>query len=169
LKKLIPGQLPYAVFVAIMSPLEANPAGDWCTLAEFTYASEPGHERRVSEQVAAAVAPLQLSTHLLKRLKTVVAETAMNAMEHGNQYRPELPVTVRVLVSQTALAVQISDYGGGPPIPAALTPDLEAKLAGQETPRGWGLYLIEQMVDEMHLSSDENRQTVELILYLEKE
>ena len=31
-----------------------------------------------------------------------------------------------------------------------------------QTPRGWGLFLIRSMVDEMHVSSDEGHHTVEL-------
>ena len=42
---------------------------------------------------------------------------------------------------------------------------LEAKLAGTQTPRGWGLFLIEKMVDEMHVTMDEHTHTIELIMY----
>jgi len=91
----------------------------------------------------------------------------MNAMEHGNKYRPELPVLIRVRTSKTMLSVCITDQGGDQPIPDPETPDLEAKLAGRQSPRGWGLFLIQKMVDEMHVSSDEAHHTVELILYLE--
>jgi anti-sigma regulatory factor (Ser/Thr protein kinase) len=96
-----------------------------------------------------------------------VAEATMNAIEHGNKKRPELPVFIQVLASPRALAVRISDHGGGGPIPHAEPPDLYAKLAGQQSPRGWGLFLIEKMVDEVHVSSDEAHHTLELILYLE--
>ena len=87
----------------------------------------------------------------LERLKTAVAEATMNAMEHGNEYREELPVSVRVLASDTAWSVHITDHGGGADIPEAETPDLEAKLAGEQTPRGWGLFLIKNMVDDLRV------------------
>jgi anti-sigma regulatory factor (Ser/Thr protein kinase) len=48
-------------------------------------------------------------------------------------------------------------------------PNLEAKLAGLQSPRGWGLFLIEKMVDEMHVTSDEDHHTIELILHLKGE
>jgi serine phosphatase RsbU (regulator of sigma subunit)/anti-sigma regulatory factor (Ser/Thr protein kinase) len=136
------------------------------TLTEFEVASAEGNERGAMERVAAAVAELGLPASRLERLKTAVAEATMNAMEHGNGYRPELAVTVRVLASEEALRVRITDHGGDQPIPAADTPDLEAKLAGEQKPRGWGLFLIEQMVDEMRVSSDESHHTVELGLNL---
>jgi anti-sigma regulatory factor (Ser/Thr protein kinase) len=91
----------------------------------------------------------------------------MNAMEHGNRYEAELPVAVRVLVVDGALRIQITDRGGDRAIPAAETPDLEAKLAGLQKPRGWGLFLIKNMVDEMEVTSDETHHTVELVFHLE--
>ncbi len=134
-------------------------------LVEFTVPSEPGNERLVIAQVAEAVQEIDLGDRL-ERLKTAVAEAAMNAIEHGNQNRPELDVAVSVVASDTELRVRITDQGGDRPIPEAETPDLEAKLEGLQKPRGWGLFLIKNMVDELNVSSDETRHTVELILHL---
>jgi serine phosphatase RsbU (regulator of sigma subunit)/anti-sigma regulatory factor (Ser/Thr protein kinase) len=146
----------------------ATMAGDWQTLAEFRFPSEPGNERRVAEQTLATVASLapQVSTQILDRFKTAIGEAAMNAMEHGNQFRPELPVVIEILIKETALAVRITDQGGNQPIPEPETPDLAAKLAGLQSPRGWGLFLIKNMVDEMHVTGDEHHHTIELVLYL---
>jgi anti-sigma regulatory factor (Ser/Thr protein kinase) len=103
----------------------------------------------------------------LEKLKTAVAEATMNAMEHGNKYQPDVPVTIQVLVSQAALMVRIRDQGNGKPIAEPHTPDLEAKLAELQSPRGWGLFLIKNLVDDVHVISDEHHHTLELILYLE--
>ena len=91
----------------------------------------------------------------------------MNAMEHGNRYQPDLPVSIRIQVSERTVTVQITDHGGGQPIPEPETPDLEAKLAGLQAKRGWGLFLIQNLVDEVHTTSDETHHTIELVLYLE--
>lgn len=139
----------------------------WHLLGEFSIASEPGNERLASERVGAVVKELNLPPRRQDRLKTAVAEATMNAMEHGNHYQAELPVLIRVLISpegERVLRVQITDHGGNQPIPDPEAPDLEAKLAGRQTPRGWGLFLIENMVDEMRVTSDEQHHTVELIL-----
>ena len=45
--------------------------------------------------------------------------------------------------------------------------DLEAKLAGEQTPRGWGLFLIRNMVDELHVGGPEDRHAIELVVRLE--
>ena len=137
------------------------------TLAELSVPSEPGNERRAMEEVAGAVEGLGLPDRTLERLKTAVAEATMNAMEHGNHYRPEAPVVIEVSASEADLSVKLTDEGSGPPAFASETPDLEAKLEGMQTPRGWGLFLIKSMVDEMSVTGDEHHHTVELVMHLD--
>jgi serine phosphatase RsbU (regulator of sigma subunit)/anti-sigma regulatory factor (Ser/Thr protein kinase) len=137
-------------------------------LAAFQVASEPGNERLAIDQVAEAVAGLELAGPRLERLKTAVGEATMNAIEHGNHNRPELPVDIRVVVDDTDLKVRITDQGGERPIPEVETPDLEAKLAGLQTPRGWGLFLIQEMVDDLRTAVDEHHHTIELVMHLKE-
>lgn len=150
---------------------DSNLEDDRAMLAELTFASEPGNERLAADQIAQAVteASLNLSTRRIERLKTAVAEATMNAMEHGNHYQPDVPVVVQLLtsVAEATLTVRIIDEGGGQQILTPDTPDLDAKLAGLQTPRGWGLFLIQNMVDEMKLSSNDTHHFIELILHLE--
>ena len=104
----------------------------------------------------------------IERLKTAVGEATMNAIEHGNKNDPALPVTVSVALDPSALRIRISDRGSGRPEGAGVaTPDIEAKLAGEQSPRGWGLFLIESMVDEASESTVDGLHTVELVMYLE--
>jgi anti-sigma regulatory factor (Ser/Thr protein kinase) len=74
---------------------------------------------------------------------------------------------VRVLSGNGAVRVQITDSGDAPPEREREIPDLEAKLEGLQRPRGWGLFLIENMVDEMRETSADGRHTLELALRLE--
>ena len=152
-----------------------HPAGkpslddSWHTVAEFALPSEPGNERRAMEMVAGAVKGLGVPSSRFENLKTAVAEASMNAMEHGNQYNADLEVAIRVSSTPGC-------YPSRSPIPAAgrrLTqvpeaPDLDAKLTGSQTHRGWGLHLIKNMVDEIRFSADGAHHTIELIMYLEE-
>ena len=148
------------------TPVESPEDPGWRTLLEFDLPSEPGNERQAMERVAEAVRDLGLSSVRLERLKTAVAEATMNAMEHGNEYNPDLPVSVQVAASIAAVSVRITDHGGGEDIPEPEVPDLDAKLAGLQSPRGWGLFLIKEMVDEFHVTSDEEHHTIELVINL---
>jgi serine phosphatase RsbU (regulator of sigma subunit)/anti-sigma regulatory factor (Ser/Thr protein kinase) len=149
---------------------EMGNTDNWHILGQWLLASEPGNERIAMEKVAEAVRSVHLSTARLERLKTAVAETTMNAMEHGNSYRADRPVSIQVRISKSMLSVTIGDRGGTRKLPAEPEiPDIEAKLAELQTPRGWGLFLIKNMVDDMYITSDESHHTLELILYLEGE
>jgi anti-sigma regulatory factor (Ser/Thr protein kinase) len=135
-------------------------------LAEFELGSEPGNEREAIARVHDAVAGTGLEPARLERLKTALGEATMNAMEHGNAYVAERPVSIRVLRSPDALRVEVSDLGGDRQLPDAPPPDLDAKLAGDQSPRGWGLFLIENMVDEAKVRSEGPRRTLELVMRL---
>lgn len=141
----------------------------WQVLREFSLPSEPGNEIPVMERVVQAVHSLSLPAATLERLKTAVAETAMNAIEHGNRYQADLTVDVKVSVSATELCISVRDQGGSQPIPEPETPDLDAKLAGLQSPRGWGLFLIKNMVDDMRVFADDVHHTIELIFHLKGE
>jgi len=136
-------------------------------LAEFEVESAEGNERLAIDRVAAAVGSLGIAAPRLERLKTAVGEATMNAMEHGNAYQADRPVTVRVLAGGDTVRVQIADHGDAAGESEAEVPDLEAKLAGLQRPRGWGLFLIKNLVDEMRETSDGGRHTLELALRLE--
>jgi serine phosphatase RsbU (regulator of sigma subunit)/anti-sigma regulatory factor (Ser/Thr protein kinase) len=136
--------------------------------ASFSIPSAPGNERLASERVAEVVAPLGLAPQRLEKLKTAVAEAAMNAIEHGNDSNAELPVDVSVHVEGGELAVRITDRGGGRPMAETETPDLEAKLEGKQKPRGWGLFLIQAMVDDVRVSDDGSDHSIELVMQLEE-
>ncbi len=136
-------------------------------LANFSVPSEDGNERTVMDRVTEAVAELGLSDDQIQRLGTAVSEAAMNAIEHGNRRQVELPVDVDILTDEASVTVRVTDHGGGREIPEPETPDIEAKLEGLQTPRGWGLFLIENMVDEMRTVSDADHHTVELVMNLE--
>jgi len=74
---------------------------------------------------------------------------------------------IRVEATTDELSVRVADQGGGKPIVQAEVPDLEAKLAGLQSPRGWGLFLIQHMVDDVRITSDASHHSVELIVKLE--
>jgi anti-sigma regulatory factor (Ser/Thr protein kinase) len=133
-------------------------------LARFTVPSEEGNERIAIAKVTAAIESMGLPQDRLERLKTAVGETVMNAIEHGNEFRPDLEVEVEVCTNEDTVSVLVTDRGGDKVIPEATVPDIEAKLAGEQTPRGWGLFLIEQMVDEVKTTSEGGMHTVELVM-----
>ena len=141
----------------------AHPAGR--RLAAFAVASEPGNERLALARVAEAVAASGLPPARLERLKTAVAEATMNAIEHGNRGQPEIPVDVEVVQDGDNIIVAITDLGGDHAAAGPVEePDLLLKLEGEQRARGWGLFLIRNMVDAMQVSTDGRRHTIQLTM-----
>jgi serine phosphatase RsbU (regulator of sigma subunit)/anti-sigma regulatory factor (Ser/Thr protein kinase) len=136
-------------------------------LLRLTIPGAEGNERMAMDGVAEAVAPLGLEGVRLERLKTAVSEAAMNAIEYGSKSDPAIPVDIEVALANGDLVVRITDRGLGGGIPAGEEPNLEAKLAGEQKPRGWGLFLIRHMVDTMEVVTEGPSQTVTLTLHLE--
>jgi serine/threonine-protein kinase RsbW len=135
-------------------------------LDAFTLPSEPGNERLALARVAESVAALDLPEARLERLKTAVAEATMNAIEHGNQNRAEIPVEVEVTQNGDDIIVSITDQGGeAHPDPGnPEEPDLLKKLDGGQSPRGWGLFLIRNMVDALDVTTNGQRHTIWLTM-----
>lgn len=131
----------------------------------FRVPSELGREREVMDRVAAIVEGA-LAPDRLEALKTAVSETAMNAIEHGNRAQADLDVEVVVRTTPGAVTVEIADFGRGRSEEAAV-PDLELKLAGLQTPRGWGLFLVEQLADRVEELTDGDRHIVRLTMRTE--
>jgi anti-sigma regulatory factor (Ser/Thr protein kinase) len=139
-------------------------------LIAFTLASEPGNERLALARVAESVAGLGLPAPRLERLKTAVAEATMNAIEHGNGNRADIPVEVEVRKDGDQITVAITDQGGLEAYEnnqGNEDPDLLKKLEGAQTPRGWGLFLIRNMVDAMDVTTDGQRHTILLTMRTE--
>ncbi len=139
-------------------------------LTAFSLPGVQGNEREAMDRVAVAVADLGLAPDRLERLKTAVSETAMNAIEYGSQDREDVPFDVDVSVGPADIVVRITDRALSGPVPSdAETPDLERKLAGEQKPRGWGLFLIEHMVDAMDVSTDDDAGTQTVTLRMARE
>jgi serine phosphatase RsbU (regulator of sigma subunit)/anti-sigma regulatory factor (Ser/Thr protein kinase) len=134
-------------------------------ITAFSIPGEEGNERLAMDRVAAAIADLGLPAARLERLKTAVSEATMNAIEYGSQGRAEVPVDVVVETTTDAIVVRITDRALSGAVPTdAEAPDIELKLAGEQKPRGWGLFLIKNMVDSMDVTSDGSTQTLTLTM-----
>ena len=90
----------------------------------------------------------------IEDLKTAVSEACLNAMEHGNLNRPDKRVLVSMNYKDHVFSVSVRDEGEGmretPEIPEIQ--DIEKKIESLETPRGLGMFLIKQLVDQVEFN-----------------
>ncbi len=130
-------------------PSAAEAAGAFgSTLLEIELPSDPGVEREAMDRVVAVASGAGMTEARLRKLGTAVAEAVMNAAEHGNRFEPHRTVAVVVHDTGKALLVDVVDEGPGE-ASELVVPDIEAKVAGEQSPRGWGRFLIEQLVDHV--------------------
>ncbi len=158
------GDLALAAETAADSAAAGGPAER--VLLRISLPGEAGNERQAMDRVAEAIEPLGLEPARFERMKTAVSEASMNAIEYGSQNDPSIPIDLEAVVVDDDLIVRISDRGLGGPLGETEQPDIEKKLAGEQKPRGWGLFLIKNMVDAMEVTTHGTGQTVTLTLHL---
>jgi anti-sigma regulatory factor (Ser/Thr protein kinase) len=119
-------------------------------LDAFESPSPPGNERAAMARVRALLEN-ELDGAALDRLGTAVAETVVNAAEHGNGGSADIPVEVAVFRTAAGFRVDVTDSARTERRvePNADAPDIDLKLAGLQSPRGWRLFLVRSMVDDV--------------------
>jgi serine/threonine-protein kinase RsbW len=115
---------------------------------EVRLPSRLGFEK-VAMSTAASMAKLMgFSEDRIEDLKTAVAEACINAIEHGNKMKADVPVGVVLSMYPNELEVKVLDDGNGMRS-APKKPDIDRKMTGEEEARGMGMFLIQALVDEV--------------------
>ena len=121
---------------------------------------------KVAMSTAASVAEMMgFSMDRIEDLKTAVAEACINAIEHGNKLNELLGVVVTLAMGPDSLEVKIADHGTGVHEEMHV-PNMDRKMAGEDTPRGMGMFLIQALVDEVEYVSEQNGSYARLVIYL---
>ncbi len=126
-----------------------------------------GFEKVAMECSASVAKKMGFTEDRIEDLKTAVAEACLNAIEHGNKMDANIKVGVTLTVEESKLQVSVKDQGKG--VDQVLAPSIENKVAGKDKQRGWGIFLIKSLVDEVSFEpSPEGGNVTKLIIYLEK-
>jgi serine/threonine-protein kinase RsbW len=127
-------------------------------VVDISIPSDQLFERIVRDGAGVVARWLGFSDDRLADMQLAVSEAVNNAIEHGNKNDARIRVGVRFVVRNDRLAIQVVDQGGGV-ADSLLTqgkPSIEAKVEREEElPRGLGIYLIEQLVDDVELQTSE--------------
>lgn len=125
----------------------------------FRIPSEEGVERPAMERVSEAARALGMTEAKARKLGTAVAEAIMNAAEHGHRFEAKRPIDVRLYDRGESVLVEVVD--DGPWERAELpTPDIQAKVAGEQPTRGWGRFLIAKLADGVEDTVVEGRHVL---------
>ena len=135
---------------------------------EIHLPSRFGAEKKAMEEASKVAREMGFSEDRIEDLKTAVAEACVNAMEHGNQFSESTAVGVTLSMDESTLTVSVRDNGTG--TDKFPTPDMDAKILRKEPSRGWGVFLIHNLMDEVSFESIKNvGNIVHMVIHLDKE
>jgi serine/threonine-protein kinase RsbW len=134
---------------------------------EISIPSVLGFEKAAMEAAASTAREMGFSDDRIEDLKTAVAEACVNAIEHGNKMDTSTKVGITLNVEESRLRVDIHDEGSG--IDNVEIPVIENKMEGEDTARGWGIFLIKNLMDEVKFEKTaEGKNIVSMIINLKK-
>lgn len=127
-----------------------------------------GFEWIAMDCAAAVAAVMQFSPQRIEDLRTAVGEACLNAIEHGNKLNANATVTLIFKIQKTLLQIEIHDEGKR--FVHAETPHIDEKIEGKERPRGWGIFLIKHLADEVQFESKpKGGNAIKMVMHLDKE
>ncbi len=115
---------------------------------EISFPNRMGYEKIAMACAASYARVLGFKPDRIEDLKTALAEACINAIEHGNLGRDDARVVVRLFGEDKMLTVWVLDEGTGL-MSAPPEPSIEKKMDSMEPPRGFGLFLIRNLADEV--------------------
>jgi serine/threonine-protein kinase RsbW len=124
---------------------------------EINIPSDHVFERIVRESAAVVARYVGFPEERTADLQLAVSEAVTNAIEHGNHNQVHIKVGVQFVLLGERLAIRVIDQGGDMPAwgPVA-RPAMDEKLM-EDSPRGLGIFLIQQLVDEVELRSGDGQ------------
>ncbi|MBN1888816.1 MAG: ATP-binding protein [Thermoflexales bacterium] len=107
--------------------------------------SELGYEKVAMASVAVVAQRMGFLPDRIDDIKSAVAEACINAIEHGNAMDGHARVTIDLTMQGNCLEITVSDTGRNA-MPALLPRPGESACN-----RGWGIYLMQGLVDEFDI------------------
>ena len=128
----------------------------WQLLLQFVSLEGPASEHQSVQRVTEAVQKLGLPPPQMERIRRAVMEALRKATKRGHQDQPDLPVTVRVWISDAYTEERSRSSSND-------------EQGGRQERRGWGFFLIQKQEDGPQASGGGSHHLVELFLYQEGE
>ena len=134
---------------------------------ELHIPSVMGYEKIAMETAASMAKRMGFTEDRIEDLKTAVAEACINAIEHGNEMDSSTKVAITLTAEESKLQVTVKDEGKG--MGKTSSPSIVSKIEGKDKTRGWGIFLIKSLMNEVKFEpSPEGGNVVKMIIYLEK-
>jgi serine/threonine-protein kinase RsbW len=123
---------------------------------KITLANQIGYERIAMACSASFAEMFSFPKDRIEDLKTIVAEASINAMQHGNKGRTDAKVIVSLSCRNDTIRVWVKDEGSGIKVKPP-KPDIDKIIETNERLCGFGLFLIEQLADQVVFKESEDK------------
>ena len=123
----------------------------------------PDMELAAAKTAEAMAEYAHFSDDEIEEIKMAIIETCINAFEHSESM--DRNVYISFHVDKKKMVVEIMDKGKGFVKKDVETPDIAKKIHA-EYKRGWGMQLIESLMDEVDVQSGEDGTVVSLTKYI---
>lgn len=112
----------------------------------------------VAVQTAEVVAKhMDLSEDKAAEISMALIEACINAFEHS---QAQNNVFIHFILEENSLVIKVIDQGIGFDKAKVEIPAIENKLGTEERKRGWGLQLIQELMDSVEFESGKDGTTV---------
>jgi serine/threonine-protein kinase RsbW len=103
---------------------------------------------------------MKLHQDQIEEVKVAMIEACINAIEHSKSKDGRINITFEP--GENELTVQISDKGTGFDMEKARE-ELRARRARGDKHRGWGMTIMEELMDDVKFESNENGTTITMV------
>ena len=132
---------------------------------ELNIPSNPVFERVVRASAAEVGNAIGFSEERVEDLKLAISEAVNNAIDHGNKREAGKLVAVVFEIDGEKLEIRISDQGDGIEQLDTSRHVVEEQNLDSGQLRGFGMYLISELVDDLEVSSSHRGTVLTLRLY----
>jgi serine/threonine-protein kinase RsbW len=132
---------------------------------ELSIPSHPIFERVVRASAAEVGTAFGFSDERVEDLKLAISEAVNNAIDHGNQGEVSKLVAVVFEIDGEKLEIRISDEGSGMDRHDISRHVIDEQSLEAGHLRGFGLYLISELVDDYEVNSSHKGTVLTLRLY----
>ena len=135
-------------------------------IVELHIPNKLGFEKIAISAAASAAKMMAFSPDRIEDLKTAVGEACMNAIEHGSERKRPTKILITLNVGRTKLEVDVHNKRGH--FKKEVTkPDIKEKILGKSPPRGWGMFLIRNLVDKVEFQSSAKKGNItKMVIYI---
>tara|TARA_Y100000590_G_scaffold297103_1_gene334817 strand:- start:27035 stop:27448 length:414 start_codon:yes stop_codon:yes gene_type:complete len=123
---------------------------------ELTIPVMPDMELLATQTSAAVAKHMNLDDEKTAEINMALSEACINAFEHSES---SSEIEIHFRISDDSLVIQVTDSGKGFDKSKVDIPNIEEKISSNYK-RGWGLKLIEELMDTVKFDSSDEGTTV---------